>query len=99
MIRRTLGLLRKGGLVISHRGAKAGWTLAKSPNKITLLDVYEAVEDDPLFGMHYSTPNQRCPIGRGIQPVLSKVYGTLEDQLRQQLAKVTVEKILDASTN
>jgi Rrf2 family protein len=95
VIRRLLGLLQKGGMVTSHRGANAGWTLSRSADAITLLDVYQAVEEGPLFGLHPSTPNQRCPVGRGIQPALRKVYGVLEEQLRRQLAETSVEQVLD----
>src|SRR5262245_30110210 len=86
VIRRLLGLLRKGGLVRSRRGVNAGWTLARSPKAMTLLDVYNAVDDGPLFGLHVSPPNPQCPIGRGLPTTLRKVYGTLEDELRRRLA-------------
>jgi Rrf2 family protein len=94
VIRRLLGALRERGLVRSRRGASAGWTLARSPAAITLLDVYQAVEGGPLFGFHASTPNQRCPIGRGIQPALSKVYGSLEEQLLRRLSQTTVAQVV-----
>ena len=94
VIRRMLGLLQKGGLVRSSRGANAGWTLARRPDAITLLEVYGAVEQEPLFGLHASTPNQKCPIGRNIQPALRKVYGGLEKQLRRQLSQTTVQQVL-----
>jgi Rrf2 family protein len=94
VIRRMLGLLQKSGLVRSRRGANAGWTLARRPDAITLRDVYKAVEEEPLFGLHASTPNQKCPIGRNIQPTLRKVYGELEKQLRQQLSQTTVQQVL-----
>jgi Rrf2 family protein len=94
VIRRLLGLLRKGGLVRSQRGANAGWRLARSAKAISLLDVYNAVHDDPLFGLHVSPPNPQCPIGRGLPPTLRKVYGTLEDGLRRQLARTSVDEVL-----
>jgi Rrf2 family protein len=93
VIRRMLGQLQKGGLVKSHRGAHSGWTLARRPAAITLLDVYRALEEEPLFGLHASPPNPDCYIARGIQPALQKVYGALEDQLRRQLSKTTIEQI------
>lgn len=95
VIRRILGLLHRAGLVRSHRGANAGWTLARNGDAITLLDVYKAVDEGPLFGLHASRPNQQCPIGRGIQPALRKVYGSLEEQLGKQLARTTVSHVLD----
>ena len=94
VIRRLLGQLRKGGLVRSQRGANAGWRLARSPKAISLLDVYNAVNDDPLFGLHASPPNPQCPIGRGLPSTLRKVYGTLEDELRRQLARTSVDEVL-----
>ena len=94
VIRRLLGLLRKGGLVRSRRGANAGWMLTRNPTAISLLDVYNAVHDDPLFGLHASPPNPQCPIGRGLPSTLSKVYGTLEDELRKRLARTSVDEVL-----
>jgi Rrf2 family protein len=93
VIRRLLGLLRQRGLVRSRRGANAGWTLARSPRAISLLDVYIAVHDDPLFGLHASPPNPQCPIGRGLPPTLRRVYGTLEEGLRRQLARTSVDEV------
>lgn len=94
VIRRLLGLLRKDGLVRSRRGANAGWTLARSPKAISLLDVYKAVHGEPLFGLHAAPPNPQCPIGRGLPPTLRKIYGTLEEQLRRELARTSVEDVL-----
>jgi Rrf2 family protein len=93
VIRRQLGLLQKAGLVKSRRGVNAGWTFARPPDAITLLEVYDAVEDSPLFGMHASPPSRTCPIGRGIQPALTKVYGLLEKQLRERLAKTRLTQV------
>jgi Rrf2 family iron-sulfur cluster assembly transcriptional regulator len=36
--------LSRSGLVVSHRGAKGGFVLARDPDKITLRQVIEAVE-------------------------------------------------------
>lgn len=94
VIRRLLGELGRAGLVRSRRGAKAGWSLARNPKAITLLDVYNAVHDDPVFGLHASPPNRQCPIGRGLPSTLRKVYGTVEDELRRQLALTTVDAVL-----
>jgi len=95
VIRRILGRLSNAGLVRSYRGANAGWVLAKSPQAITLLDVYRALDEGPQFALHASPPNQACPVGRGIQAALSRVYGALDKQVRAQLALTTIEDVLD----
>jgi Rrf2 family protein len=97
VIRRLLSRLHKAGLVRSHRGANAGWTLARSPKTMTLLDVYTVVHDEGLFRLHASPPNPQCPIGRGLPPTLRRVYGTLEDDLRRRLARTNVDEVLAAT--
>jgi Rrf2 family protein len=94
VIRRLLGELRAAGLVRSQRGSGAGWTLAREMVDITLLDVYDAVESGPLFGMHRAEPNQGCVVGAGIQPALKSVYARLDEALRAELAGTTVEDVL-----
>jgi len=94
VIRRLLGELRAAGLVKSQRGSGAGWTLAREMTAITLLDVYDAIESGPLFGMHRAEPNQDCVVGAGIQPALKSVYDRLDSTLRAELASSTVEDVL-----
>jgi DNA-binding IscR family transcriptional regulator len=62
---------------------------------MTLLDVYEAVEPGPLFAMHRARPDQECVVGSGIQPALRGIYEGIEETLRRELARVTLEKVLD----
>ncbi|HEX7089089.1 MAG TPA: Rrf2 family transcriptional regulator [Longimicrobiales bacterium] len=94
-IRRVLGTLRKAGLVSVQRGGTgAGWRLARHPGEITLLDVYRAIVQTPLFELHHSTPNQRCVIGRGIQSALKDIYENSETAMKRELAQVTVADLL-----
>ena len=94
IIRRSLGELRRAGLVNVRHGAGAGWSLARAPEEITLLDVYEAVEQDPLFGMHRTEPNLECPVGKGIRPALGHVYGEIEQSLRKELERTSIADVL-----
>jgi Rrf2 family protein len=94
IIRRSLGDLHRAGLVDVRRGAGAGWSLARDPAGITLLDVYDAVEHEPLFAMHRTEPNLQCPVGYGIRPVLGHVYGDIDETLRRELARTSVADVL-----
>jgi len=94
VIRRTLGQLAKAGLVKSYRGANAGWRLARSAEAMSLLDVFDAVEEGGYFALHPSKPSQSCPIGRGIGPTLSRVYDSIDDDVRKRLATTTIQAIL-----
>ncbi|MFJ9412609.1 Rrf2 family transcriptional regulator [Streptomyces sp. NPDC101227] len=94
VIRRTLGSLREAGLVVSQRGQGAGWRLVRAPESITLRDVYLAVESHPLIALHPAPPNQECPVGRGIPPVLRDAYDRAEESMKAELAAVTVADVL-----
>ncbi len=97
VIRRLLGDLREAGLVESRRGAGAGWSLTRAVESISLADVYDAVDDGPLFALHPATPNQKCPVGHGIRTVLTPVYDGAEEALRAQLARTSVADVLSDS--
>jgi Rrf2 family protein len=94
ILRRCLGDLRRAGLADVRRGAGAGWSLARPPEQITLLEVHDAVGPEPPFGLHHTEPNLECPVGRGIRPALSQVYGQIEQNMRRELAGVTVADVL-----
>jgi Rrf2 family protein len=94
IIRRSLGDLRRAALVEVRRGAAAGWSLAREPREITLLDVYGAVEPEPLFAMHRTEPNLECPVGHGIRPALGQVYSKIDQALRRELARTSIADVL-----
>jgi len=94
IIRRSLGTLRRAGLVEVRHGAGAGWSLARAPERISLLDVYDAVEQEPLFGMHHTEPNLECPVGNGIRPTLDHLYGGVEQALRRELGRTSIADVL-----
>jgi Rrf2 family protein len=97
-LRRILGQLSKAGLVlVQHGGTGAGWKLARRPKEISLLDVYEAVVQTPLFEMHHSQPNPGCIIGQGIQPALKQVYEDSEETLKRRLAQESIHDLMASS--
>jgi Rrf2 family protein len=99
VIRRSLGDLRRAGLVAARRGAGAGWRLSRPPGEISLLDVYEAVSPEPLVALHHAEPNLECPVGHGIRPVLAEVYDEATDAFRATLARRSIALILERIMN
>jgi Rrf2 family protein len=96
VIRRLLGELRQAGLVEARRGVGAGWSLTRELKSMTLLDVYDAIEPGPLFALHRASPDEGCVIGHGIQPALQDIYTGIECTVRNELAKTTLEDVLQA---
>jgi Rrf2 family protein len=94
VIRRMLSLLNKAGLVTSTEGAGGGTTLARRAERITLGDIYRAVEPDNLFGAIRNDPNPLCPVGRCVQNVLKKQIERFEMALEKDMDKVNVAHVL-----
>lgn len=89
-IRQVLTQLRKAGLVRSRLGKGGGTMLARSADLIRLDEVYRATSTLPMVALHRSKPNQDCPVGRSIQPLLSQVLERAEEALLNELRGVTV---------
>lgn len=97
IVRNVLGQLKAAGLVTVEHGV-GGATLARDPGKITLLDVFRAVEEhESLFRFH-DNPNPECPVGRNVHAVLGKSLAAVDDAMEAQLADTTLADLMDATT-
>lgn len=96
VVRRLLGRLADAGLTESRMGPGGGWTLRRSPEQITLLDVYRATADTGLVAGVPSPPNPQCPVGRSIQPVLTERISVAERRFHDELAATSIADLLAA---
>jgi len=95
VIRRILGMLKKAGLVDVRPGV-GGASLRKDPDRITLLDIYRAVnvtEENRLFRIH-GKPNLNCPVGRNIEEVLQAELKDAQSVMEQRLAQTTLGRLI-----
>ncbi len=70
--------LTKGGIVRSHRGAKGGFSLARSAEQITLRQIIEAIEGPIAFNRCLaSSEGCECSGTCPIYPVLAKAQKEL----------------------
>lgn len=95
LVRKALGPLRDAGLVRTERGPGAGWSLARAANEIRLDEVYAALGEAAPFALHPHEPNQVCPVGFGIRPVLADLYADADDALRRTFRRRTIASVLD----
>ena len=94
VVRRIVGALRNAGMVSVQPGVGGGAALARHPGRITLLDVYHAVEDGgELFSLPAQTPSQACNVGANIRDVLQGVFCRAHTAMEEVLAGVTVEEV------
>lgn len=96
VIRRLLLLLQAGGLVVTRKGAGAGSKLLRNPHRISMAEVYHAVETGEPFAIPSKRPNQSCPVGNCIQASLEKVFASAEAALQAELRKTNLADMLAA---
>ena len=88
MVRRILSALNRAGFVSCQAGIAGGATLAKHPEQITLLAVYQAVKLKSNVGVH--TPNPECPMGAVIGDPLREILDETESAVSKVLSGKTI---------
>ncbi len=90
-IRKLTSRLSKAGILEGHRGI-SGFQMKKKPEDITLLDIYDAVNETDelhLFDVHQN-PNDECIVGHNIRPVLNGMFRDMEKEAEKQLRTMTL---------
>ena len=89
-ISKILQSLRESGLISSNKGKSGGFTLAKDPSRIKLIDVVSAIDglemfDSCVLGFPECSPTHPCPI--------HETWGTLRTQTYDMLTSETIDKL------
>ncbi len=93
-VRRILCDLAKAGLTTSRLGKGGGAVLAKAPKKISLLDIYEAVEEPGIVKPPRGAADQQCVVGRNVQPALRRVTLKAEAAFFETLKSSSLKEIV-----
>lgn len=96
IIRNILGALQRENFVTIARGV-GGAHLNTDPKKLTVWQVYQAVEPEGLehFMNLHPHPSGKCPVGRRIAEVLSHPYQQIEEAIQQTMENITLQQLLD----
>jgi Rrf2 family protein len=94
VIRRLLLRLQAAGFIETRKGARSGSRLSRDAERISLAEIYRAVETDEPFASHSKRPNQACPVGHCIQEALEKVFTSAEKALERELGRTTLQDIV-----
>lgn len=92
---KILSSLVRAGLVESREGAKGGVRLARAAERITLCDVFDAMENQrPLFQTHTGVAakgERPTRAQRAVRDALSEA----EQAMRKRLRETTLQSVLD----
>lgn len=90
VVRRLLGGLRDCGYVQSEKGHGGGWVLSVALDDITLLDVYRAVGEPPLFSDLVPEDEPECLVEQAVNAHLSATLEDAEASLLARFGEVTL---------
>jgi len=93
-IRRTLAKLSKAGLIATAKGKNGFCRLAKKPSKISLLDIYLAVEAPKAFSIHHYEETKPCLVSCNIKAALENALNKTQKGMEDSLAKITLSHLI-----
>lgn len=92
-VRQIVASLVKADLLISLRGAGGGVALGRPPDRITLKDLYLAVDDQPLLALGLRSDFNGWDNVCSVKPIVSALYSEMEGDLIGKLAKVRLSSL------
>ncbi|MBQ3674118.1 MAG: Rrf2 family transcriptional regulator [Campylobacter sp.] len=86
--------LAKAKLLNSFKGAKGGFTLVKTPDKITLNEIITGAEKRQTAVFECSIEGSICPSGKGDICQIRCIFETLQEKVDGFLNTITLEDII-----
>jgi Rrf2 family protein len=90
VVRRIMAGLRDDGYVRSEKGHGGGWVLARDLSKITLRDIYDALDCPSLFAMGNRTEAPGCLVEQAVNAALDSAFDDAEALLLSRLGAVSL---------
>ena len=88
-LEKIFSMLEKKDLVISKRGAMGGYVLSRLPNKITLKDIFDAVEEEISI---VECLNKSCP--RDNICMASSAWREINGKIEKSLSLIKLSDLL-----
>jgi len=90
VVRRTMAGLRDSGFVQAERGHGGGWRIARDLADITLLDVYRAIDEPPLFSLRIAEDTPNCLVEQAVNAALESELAEARERLLRRFGKITL---------
>ncbi|WP_299604288.1 Rrf2 family transcriptional regulator [uncultured Tateyamaria sp.] len=93
LVRRTMGGLRKHGLVTSTKGHGGGWHLQRPLSEISLMDVYIALGSPSVFAIGAPEPSSPCLLEHAASDATRAAMGAARQVFEKELGRVSVSDL------
>ncbi len=93
IVRRTMASLREEGYVHSEKGHGGGWQLSCDLDKVTLLDIYQAVGKPTIFNIGVSDSQSDCMIEKVVNDSISEAMNEAESLILKKFGDTKLSKL------
>lgn len=90
VVRRTMGFLRKAGIVISDRGHAGGWRLAADLSSISLRQLHDALGEPAIFAIGNRSETPGCLVEQTVNAALENSFAEAEALLLERFGQITL---------
>jgi Rrf2 family protein len=93
-VRRVMAKLSKAGLVRTSTGKSGACWIAKKPEKISLLDIYRAVDAPKAFSIHNYDVMRECAVSCKIKQALEKTLKKTQNAMETSLRQISLRQVI-----
>lgn len=93
-VRRLLAALRRAELVETYAGVSGGARLLRKPGRITLLEIYDAVEPRPVIAINDRRALKNCHVSCSMKNIMGTVAAGAEQAVRKHLRRTTLKDLV-----
>ena len=95
VVRRTMGFLRRAGIVASDKGQAGGWRLCADLSSITLRNLYDALDEPAVFAIGNRNAAPACLVEQSVNAALDATLAEAEALLLRRMGEVRVSDLAD----
>jgi Rrf2 family protein len=93
-LRKILSYLSKDEIVISTRGKKGGFVLAKSPDKINLQEIYCSVEFRKAFYLDVTKAMKKSIYASQFNDYFLNLFSEVQVEIENKMSKILLEDVI-----
>ncbi|MGR3453983.1 Rrf2 family transcriptional regulator [Pseudooceanicola sp.] len=93
VVRRTMGYLRRAGIVASDKGRAGGWRICSDLTSVTLRDLHIALEEPEVFAIGHRNGAPECLVEQSVNAALDRAFAAAEAVLLGRMGEVTLDDL------
>lgn len=95
VVRRTMGFLRKAGIVSSSKGHAGGWSITADLTQVTLRQLHEVLGEPAVFAIGNRHERPECLVEQSVNAALDGAFQEAEALLLVRFSKITLAQLAE----